>query len=116
MEWPADSIADGTQQAWIQGPSDVVAWGMLGALLFLVPLVVLFSRVTRRRRFWCAASRRDVEVEFEEGGLPGFRRPVAVRSCSVFDPPAAVECRRCCLDSDFRRLWDTSQPVRLKSG
>jgi hypothetical protein len=109
-------MADGTQQAWIQGLSDALAWGMLGAMLFLVPLVALFSRVTRRRRFWCALSRRDVEVEFEESGLPGLRRPVAVKSCSIFDPPTAVECRRRCLDSDFRRQWDTTLPVRFKNG
>lgn len=66
---------------------------------------MLFSRATRRRRFWCALSRREVEVEFEEWGLPGLRQPVAVRSCSVFDPPTAVTCGRRCLDPVFRHQW-----------
>jgi hypothetical protein len=45
--------------------------------------------MARRRRFWCPLHRREVEVEFDERGLPGFRRQVAVKSCSVFDPPTA---------------------------
>lgn len=65
----------------------------------------------RRRRFWCAWSRREVEVEFETRGLPGFRRVVTVRSCSAFDPPTAIECRRRCLDAAFRRQWEPPLPV-----
>lgn len=60
----------------------------------------------RRRRFWCAVSRREVEVEFEERGFPGFRGAVAVKSCSAFDPPVAVSCQRRCLDATFRRQWE----------
>lgn len=106
-EWPDEAVA----RAWTQGIADALGWGVLLSLLFLLPLVVLFSRAIRRRRFWCAQSGREVEVEFEEHGLPGFRRSVAVRSCSVFDPPAAVRCRRRCLDADFRHLW-ASAPGR----
>lgn len=112
MDWsPPGSLGAGFDQAWTQGFTDVLAWGLVGALLFLFPLVVVFSRATRRRRFWCAYSRREVEVEFEEHGLPGFRRAVAVRSCSVFDPATAVRCRRRCLDTDFRRQWEPALPI-----
>ncbi|HET7876933.1 MAG TPA: hypothetical protein VFN71_15525 [Methylomirabilota bacterium] len=62
--------------------------------------------------FWCPQANREVEVEFEYRGLPGLRRPVAVRRCSVFDPPTAVQCRRQCLDGEFRRQWGTSMPIR----
>lgn len=58
---------------------------------------------TTRRRFWCDWCARDVEAEFEEEGLPGFRRSVAVRSCTAFDPPAAIECPRRCLDPTYRK-------------
>ena len=71
---------------------------------------------TRRRRFWCAEQRREVEVEFEEVGLPGLGWSAAVRSCPVFDPPTAIACRRRCLDARFRRQWDSPLPVRMKAG
>jgi len=73
-----------------------------------------FLSVVRRRHFWCALERREVEVEFEERGLPGFRRQLAVRSCSVFDPPTAVACGRRCLESAYRRQWDTPLPVQTR--
>ena len=58
-----------------------------------------------RRRFWCAWSGRDVEVEFLTRGLPGFRSVVAVRRCTAFEPPEAVVCPQRCLNPAFRRLW-----------
>ncbi|HEV8310281.1 MAG TPA: universal stress protein [Methylomirabilota bacterium] len=64
-----------------------------------------------RRRFWCASRRRDVEVEFVERGLPGFAVAVAVRSCSAFDPPTAIDCRRQCADAAFRRQWEPPLPL-----
>lgn len=63
-----------------------------------------------RRYFWCAVHQREVEVELEERGLPGFRVPVAVRSCSVFDPPTAIDCERRCLDPAFRARWAPPVP------
>jgi len=110
--WPDEAVAT----AWTQGIADALGWGVLLSLLFLFPLVVLFSRAIRRRRFWCAQSGREVEVELEERGLPGFRRAVAVRSCSVFDPPAAIGCRRRCLDADFRRPWEPALLVHVRDG
>src|SRR6266545_6444315 len=105
MDWSPGWTGAEVHEAWSQGLTDVLGWGVLGALLLLFPLVVLFARAVRRRRFWCALSRREVEVEFAEHGLPGLRRPAAVKSCSVFDPPTAVGCHRRCLDADFRRQW-----------
>jgi len=66
----------------------------------------------RRRRSWCALVEREVEVEYDTRGLPGFRAAVAVRACSVYDPPTAVECRRRCLDPAFRRQWPPALPIR----
>lgn len=64
-----------------------------------------------RRRFWCGWSGRDVEVAFVERGFPGIPWAVAVRSCSAFDPPTAIECRRQCVDAAFRRQWAPALPV-----
>ncbi len=111
MDWPAGLSAAEVREVWVQGFTDVLAWGLVVALLFLFPLVVLFSRTTRCRGFWCARSGREVEVEFEEHGLPGFRRAVAVKRCSVFEPSNAVGCGRRCLDADFRRQWPAALPI-----
>ena len=114
MEWLVQWSGDGAPEVWIRGFRDLLAWGLLGALIFLVPLLALFGITVQRRRFWCAQSRQEVEVEFEERGLPGFRRQVAVKSCSVFDPPEAVACRRRCLDSTFRRQWEPPLPIHTR--
>ena len=106
--WPVEQVREG----WVQGLTDVFSWGLILAVLFLVPLLVVFSSGIRRRQFYCAQSGREVEVEFEERGVPGFRCDVAVRSCSVFDPPTAVDCQRRCLNSDYRRQWEPPLPLR----
>jgi nucleotide-binding universal stress UspA family protein len=64
-----------------------------------------------RRHFWCAWSRRDVEVEFVEHGLPGLPYSVSIRACTAFEPPTAVQCHRRCVDSTFRRQWEPALPV-----
>ncbi|OGK88315.1 MAG: hypothetical protein A2X52_12610 [Candidatus Rokubacteria bacterium GWC2_70_16] len=112
MDWPIDWSGPGVSDALIQSIMNALGWAMLVAFVILLPLAVLFSPMTRHRRFWCAQSRRDVEVEFALGGLPGFGRPVAVRWCSVFDPPTAVRCRRLCLEASYRRRWNTASPLR----
>jgi hypothetical protein len=111
MDWLLGSSRPEVGAIWIESVTDVLGWGVLGALLFLVPLVVIFSRATRHRRFWCAHSRREVEVQFQESGLPGFRCSRSVKSCSVFDPPTEVACHRRCLDRDFRRQWEPALPI-----
>lgn len=111
MEWLAEWSGQEVQEAWAQQLADLLAWGLLGALLLLFLLLVLFPSTVKRRRFWCHLNRREVEVEFEERGVPGWRQPVAVKSCSVFDPPTAVTCRRHCLDPAFRRQWPPALPI-----
>ncbi len=99
MDWPMGPEALDVQGAWAQSAAETLAWAMVGwgavvaVILFLAALLV----GARRRRFWCDQAKRQVEVEFEVQGLPGFRRPTAVLSCSVFDPPTNVRCRRACL-------------------
>jgi hypothetical protein len=95
----------------IRGLVNALGWAMLAALAVLLPLALLLGPRTRRRRFWCAQTRRDVEVEFEIGGMPGLRRPVAIRSCSFFSPPHIVRCRRLCLEGTYRRRWGGSAPL-----
>ena len=95
----------------VYGVTIGVAWGLLGVLLLLLPLTIPRLSVRRRRRFWCATARRKAEVEFEDRGVPGLRRPVAVVSCSCFSPPTEVGCPRHCLDSAFRRLRPSSLTV-----
>jgi hypothetical protein len=65
----------------------------------------LCPRTTRARRVWCALTELEVQVEFEERGFPGLSSPFAVKSCTAFDPPTAVACRRRCVDPAFRRQW-----------
>jgi hypothetical protein len=97
--------------AMVQGFANAMAWGALASLLLLVTMVLLFSRMIRRRRFWCARSQREVEVQFEEFGLPGLPYTVSVKTCSMFDPPSAVACRRRCTDVAFRRQWPAALPT-----
>ena len=108
VHWP---IPDGAEEATPAAMTDALAWATLAAFFVLVPLVVLFTRALRRRRFWCPEAQREVEVELEECGLPGLRWSAAVRRCSVFDPPTAVACQRRCLDPEFRRRWVAVVPA-----
>ena len=102
---------------WLQGvreglSSTILIWGTLTAvLLFLIPLIAF--KVVRRRAFWCAQAQREVDVNLEERGLPGLRRRVAVLSCSVFESPEQVQCRRSCLDSEIRVKLPMTPPFRL---
>ena len=64
-----------------------------------------------RRRFSCAWSGRDVEVESVVRGLPGPGPVVGVHGCSTYDAPTAIECQRRCLDPAFRRQWEPALPV-----
>jgi hypothetical protein len=92
----------------------IVGWGVLiwaaVALTLVVLLLPIATRAVRRRRFWCDRVEGEVDVEFEEHGLIGFRRAVAVRSCSVFDPPTGVSCRRSCLGHDVRARLPMTLP------
>ena len=85
--------------AWI-----LFAWAA-GAVLFLL-LIAFLCAPAVRRRFWCVAARRPVDVDFEEGGLPWRRRPLKVVSCSAFDPPTEVTCKCTCLECTGRLPLD----------
>jgi len=106
------------RDAWVQSVADSLGWGILAwagvavTLLFLTQVVV--PRLSQSCHFWCGAAEREVEVEFEEHGLPGARRAVSVRSCSVFDPPSAVSCRRACLNRDVRVLMPMSPVLQWR--
>jgi len=113
MDWPVASPGWDVQEVMVDGAT-MVGWGVLiwagiAAILALL-LLPIATQAVRRRRFWCARVQEEVEVEFEERGLIGFRRAVAVRSCSVFDPPTQVRCRRSCLDQDARLLMPMTLP------
>jgi hypothetical protein len=103
-------ISPAERVVWTQGIADALGWGVLLALVLLLPGIVLFTRVIRRRRLWCAQRRREVEVVLDERGLPGFRHAVAVRRCSAFDPPTAITCRRRCLHPEYQLKWAFQVP------
>ena len=113
MDWPIASPGWDVEVAWVDRAS-MIAWGLLiwaGVAVILAVLVVPMAvEVVRRRRFWCARVRCEVEVEFKERGLPGFRRAAAVLSCSAFDPPTQVGCRRGCLNQDVRVRLPMTMP------
>lgn len=105
MDWPIASPGWDLQEAWVESASMVgwvvLMWSGVAAVLAVL-LLPISTGAVRRRRFWCARANGEVEVEFEERGIIGFRRAVAVLSCTVFDPPTRVHCRRSCLNRDVR--------------
>jgi len=105
MNFPVGSRALDSSTALSQSATDAYGWVIVAFALAAAILAAagLAARAfVARRHFWCASAEREVEVRFLEAGLPGFRRPVAVRSCSMFDPPTEVTCRRDCLNRDVR--------------
>ena len=93
------------------GVASGIALSLLGILLLLLPLAIPRLIIRSRRQFWCATAEERVEVEFAERGLPGFRRAIAVLSCSCFDPPSAIGCQRRCLDPTFRLQRSPALPA-----
>ena len=84
---------------------------LVGFLLMVGERTALFGRARHRRAFHCAHAGREVEVEFADRRLFGWRRPTRVMRCSAFDTPTTIECRGACLDSTFRRQWPFALPV-----
>lgn len=105
-------IGGASQEGGGVSSAELVVRALTVAALAVIPLLIFLPRKVRRRRFWCALERREVEVQFEEAGPPGLGQPVAVESCSAFDPPTAVACARRCLDVAFRRQWEPAQALR----
>lgn len=114
MDWFGEWPGNGIEPAWSEGLTDVFVVAQFAAFLGIVLLLVMTRSSGRRRGFWCALAQREVEVEFSERGLPGFRRAVGVKRCSAFDPPEAIECRRQCLDASFREQWQPAMPPRAR--
>lgn len=106
MEWPMLWTEWEAGDVWVHNGADGVWWVLVIWALLVLGVLLLTQLVVgpalKRRHFVCAEAGREVEVEFEECGLTGLRRAVAVQSCSAFDPPSAVQCRRACLDRDAR--------------
>lgn len=99
MDWAmsygwAEPVGAG-QVSWAVVGWGFLTWGLVAALALL--LATLAASRLARRRIWCAQAGCEVDVEFEEHGVPGLRRFIAVRRCSAFTPPTAVTCRRSCL-------------------
>jgi hypothetical protein len=112
--------ADGwsVEEPWVRSAADVLGWAVMGwgvgITLVALLMLVLVTRVVRRRRFWCAPAHREVEVEFEERGLLGFRQRTAVLSCSAFDCPGEISCRRQCLRSEGLVRLPMDPPLRIR--
>ncbi len=111
VAWGNEAI----QETVLQGVAELFAYlAIVVAVLLLFSLALLVTQSERRRRFYCAPSGLEVEVNFDERGVPGMRRPVGVLSCSAFEPPNAVRCARRCLDEDVRRLWQSWPALPLR--
>jgi hypothetical protein len=111
IAWGSEAI----QEAALQGVAELLAYvAIVVAVLLFLSLGLLITQTARRRQFHCARSGLDVEVEFEERGLPGMRRTARVFSCSAFEPPEDVRCNRRCLDEDVRRLWQAWSALPLR--
>jgi hypothetical protein len=103
MSWPAETVGWEVQGGWVDGVAHAVAWGIVawGVVFATVMLLAMLAIRHTRSRFWCTDARQEVEVTFEERGLPGFRKATVV-SCSAFHPPTAVSCGRNCLNASRR--------------
>ncbi len=65
------------------------------------------SKCSRRHEeiFWCDEAGRMVSAEFTREGPPFFRKETEILSCSAFDRPSQINCKRGCLDPLYRRWW-----------
>jgi hypothetical protein len=96
-----------------EGFVQILVLAQLVSLLLVIALLCVAERayfcgtVRRRRCFRCPLMRREVEVEFRERWLLGFRRSATPDRCSAFEVPTAIECARPCVDSAFRLQWES---------
>ena len=107
--YPVDGIV---QETWVEVANLAASWALAAVVpLFLIALALAVTREVRRQSLWCPAADRMVVLELVELGLPGFRRPTSVVSCSAFCPPTAVACDRRCLHAT-RRVAASAPPAR----
>ena len=66
------------------------------------------SKPSRRHRqmLWCGEVNRWVAVEFVQEGRWPFRRERAIVSCSAFERPGLMNCRRAFSSSFNLGSWD----------
>ena len=107
----------GQEVAVIQTVADAMGWGSfawaVGFALLALLLTIFARRVVRRRAFWCPGAAREVEVDFEDRGLFGFRRR-GVLACSAFERPGEVTCERHCVHADGRLPLPFDPPYRIR--
>ena len=107
----------GEETAMIQTAADAMGWAAFiwAAAFVLVALILtlLATCVVRRRAFWCPGVGREVEVEFEDRGLLGFRRH-DVLTCSAFEHPHELTCGRDCLREEGRVGMPFDPPYRIR--
>ena len=113
MDWFAAAPWNDPGALFVDAIATLFAWGsVVVAVFFLVLSVTAVMVVYRRRRLWCVQAGRTAEVEFEEVGLPGRRRAVAVHSCSLFSPPTHVTCNRWCLAAEISARRPLTAPLK----
>jgi hypothetical protein len=118
MDWPVEVTAFQLALEWealMRALTVVLAWtAWLGVMAIALGSVMEASRrAVRPRRFWCPSAGRDVEVLFEEAGIPGCRQALRVMACSAFEPASTIACRRGCRDATRRRPGLPS-PLRVR--
>ena len=113
MDWPVQVQLAQEWEGLVGAFTAVLTWvAGLGVLVIVLGSVITASwRAVRPREFWCSSAGRDVEVLFEEWGVPGFRQTLRVVACSAFEPGCTVACRRGCKDATHRRLARSGGPV-----
>ncbi len=79
----------------------LTAW-LIVALAAAIIAALWYRQRIFRHSFWCATSRREVDVRVRRG---------RVLSCSAFENPMAIACDRRCVDRGFRMQWPAALPV-----
>src|SRR5262245_57036235 len=108
---------DAQEVVVVQTAADVMGWlslaWVVGFVLVALALTVFATRVVRRRAFWCPGAGREVEVEFEDRGVLGFRRH-EVLSCSAFEHPREITCGRACRNAEGHMHVPFNPPHRIR--
>lgn len=108
---------DGGEVAVVQSVADAMGWASLawaaGFVLLALLLTIFATSVVRRRAFWCPGVAREVEVDFEDRGVLGFRRR-GVLTCSAFEHPDEVTCERQCVHAEGRLSLPFDPPYRIR--
>ena len=113
MDWLAATPGNDPGALLVETVATLFAWGsVVVAVLFLILSVMAVLVVYRRRRLWCVPTGRTAEVEFEDVGLPGRRRAVAVHSCSLSSPPTHITGNRWCLAAEGSARRPLTAPLK----